>query len=214
MLQIVLFTSLFTIGTVSGPLAPACREPSNAAAADSLRAMYESGQPFGEFLQAAVGRKELWHSNYERSVVVDSALLAKVRAIPGPWRILAVAVDGCSDSVNTLPYIARLAELVDGLDVRIVNSTAGRSIMEAHPTPDGRAATPTFLLLDANWNKVGCFIERPPALVQFMQENKDKPANQLQSSKMEWYADDAGRQTLQQLLVMLQGAAEGKTVCR
>jgi hypothetical protein len=192
-----------------------CSDLEDALAADSLRALYESGQTFSEFLAAATGRKELWHANSERSSAIDTSVVAAVRAIRGPWRILAVAVDGCSDSVNTLPYIARLAELVDGLDLRIVNSTAGRAVMEAHRTADGRAATPTLVLLDADWNEVGCFIERPPQLQLFMEANKDaQSASALQGAKMDWYDTDAGRQTLEQVLVMLQGALAGQPVCR
>ena len=46
-----------------------------------------------------------------------------------------VAVDSCSDSVNTIPYLARLVEMVDGFDMRVVNSRVGRKVMEDHPTP-------------------------------------------------------------------------------
>ncbi|MEZ4456224.1 MAG: thioredoxin family protein [Gemmatimonadales bacterium] len=103
--------------------------------------------------------------NY-RDVAPDSTAVERLRQLAGRWRLLVVAEDWCSDSVNTLPYVARLADA--GSLPRDPDHWpwlgAGRAVMESHPTPDGQATTPTMIVLDEDGREAGCFIERPAAL--------------------------------------------------
>jgi len=181
---------------------------------DAVREMYQGGQTFDAFLDAASRRRDLWLSTYARSEVPED-LLARARAVTGVWRLLVVAVDACSDSVGTIPFTARLVGQVDGLDMRIVDSSVGRSVMDAHPTTDGRSATPTLVLLDADWNEAGCFIERPLPLQDWIGENQGRLSRDaLFQGKMAWYEDDAGRSTVRQIVEMMEAAAAGEPVCR
>ena len=181
---------------------------------DELRALFEGGRSYRDFLDRATRRTELWHGNTEKAAGIDPALVARARAVGGTWRFLAVAVDSCSDSVSMIPYLAQLVALVDGLDMRIIDSTAGRGIMEAHRTPDGRPATPTVLLLDDGFDEAGCFIERPPTLQTWILENDGTLSrDEIYESKMEWYADDSGHETLETFVAMLEAAAAGEVIC-
>jgi len=184
-----------------------------AALDDSLREMYEEGVTFEAFLDGARRRRDLWLSNYARSEV-PADLLARARAVPGAWSLLVVAVDSCSDSVNTIPFIARLVDQVDGLDMRIVNASVGRTVMEAHPTVDGRASTPTLVLLNGDWSEVGCFVERPQSLKNWIAENGgEMNRDEVYEAKMAWYDDDGGLSTVAQVVRMLEAAASGAPVC-
>ena len=167
-----------------------------------------------DFLGSATRRAGLWHGNTEKAAGIDMALVRRARAVGGSWSFLAVAVDSCSDSVSTIPYLAQLVALVDGLDMRIVNPTDGRAIMEAHPTPDGRPSTPTVLLLDDDYEEVGCFIERPPTLQTWILENNETiSSDDIYEQKMEWYAQDSGQETLATFVSILEAAATGNTIC-
>ncbi|MDH3271492.1 MAG: thioredoxin family protein [Gemmatimonadota bacterium] len=200
------------VGSGLGP--PPCVTAPGSTPSEELRALYQSGRPYADFLDHATRRAELWHGNTQRSEGIDMALVERARAVGGTWYFLAVAVDSCSDSVSTIPYLARLVALVDGLDLRVVDPAAGRAIMEAHRTPDGRAATPTILLLDDRFDEVGCFIERPLTLQTWILENDDRSGDEIYERKMEWYADDAGHETVETFVEMLEAATAGATVCR
>jgi hypothetical protein len=174
--------------------------------ADSLRTLYEAGRPFPEFLAAARSRREEWHLHYRAAQVPDS-LLTRARAVQGTWYLLAVAEDWCGDSANTIPYLARLAERVDGLDMQVIDSRQGRGLMEAHRTPDGRPATPTVLLLDAGWNEVGSLVERPAPLMEWYQAHRaDMSSDDLHEHIYEWYDRDRGASTLAQVIGMMETA--------
>jgi len=179
----------------------------------TYRRLFESGVTMDAFLAAAKQRKEQWAANYGRGAVAD-AVLTKARSAPGPWKLLVVAVDGCSDSVNTVPYIARLAEQVMGVELRIIDSAVGRVVMDAHRTPDGRGATPTVVLLDASFKERGCFIERPAELRDWILGNKGKQADkEIFDHKMSWYDTDAGQQTVAEVAEMIEAAGKGQVKC-
>lgn len=210
----MLMTTALLAATLTAPpvCAPGRAHPAAAGPRVDREALYKRGIPFSEFLAAANQRRQLWLDNYARAVVPD-ALLQRARAVPGTWRILVVAVDACSDSVNTIPYLARLVEQVAGLEMRIVDSTVGRAVMNAHRTPDGRAATPTVVLLDEGYEEVACFIERPVDLQTWFLANESLGDRERQRKKMAWYADDAGATTLAEFVGLLEAAGAGRRGC-
>src|SRR5690606_36093200 len=133
-----------------------------ASLAGEIEALWREGQTFDLFLDGVRARREAWHENY-RDAVVDGALVERLGGLPGRYRLLAVSLDGCTDSVVNLPVLARLVERVPALEFRVVDAKRGRALMERYPTSDGRAATPTLVLLDDRFDVVGCWIERPAA---------------------------------------------------
>ena len=200
---------------VTQPPAPPCASPfqSGGGGDETLKALFEGGVPFDTFLDNAKRRKEQWDAHYGEGRVT-AVQVARAQAVGGPWRILAIAEDWCGDSANTIPYLARLVERVDGLEMRVVNSTVGRAVMEAHRTPDGRAATPTVILLDGEWNEVGCFVERPTPLMAWYLENREnKTSDELHEYIFDWYTANAGAATVEDLLTLLEGAAAGHPRC-
>lgn len=178
---------------------------------DTLRATFEQGVPFATFLAGASNRKEQWVTNYAGTAAIDATLVARANAVKGHWRLLVVSIDSCSDSVNTVPHIARLMDQVPNVEMRIVTPDQGRAVMESHRTPDDRAATPTVILLDDQWQERGCFIERPPALRTHMDS---LPSAERFSGKMAWYEQDAGKTTVAEIVAMLEAAARGEVQCR
>ncbi|MGQ0648315.1 MAG: thioredoxin family protein [Gemmatimonadaceae bacterium] len=176
----------------------------------SYRRLFESGRSYADFMANAERRKEQWEKNF-RAATVPDALLARARATAGPWKLLVVAVDGCSDSVNTIPYIARLVEQLMGVELRVIGSDEGRAIMEAHRTPDGRAATPTLLLLDGNYEERGSWIERPAELRLWMTGQKGKLKDDgIFEGKMKWYDDDKGLKTIEEVVGLMEKALVGR----
>lgn len=190
---------------VAPTLAPSSRRDS------TLAALYASGQDYRTFLAEAKARREMWVRNTEQAVI-PADVLATARSLMGKWRILVVAVDGCSDSVNTIPYIAKLVELVPSLEMRVVLPGPGAPVMESHRTIDGRAATPTLVVLDAAGNDVGCLVERPFALQKLIQTARTEGT--LESfQKQKWYDADAGASVVRDMVTVLQAAATGSPSC-
>lgn len=179
--------------------------------ADTLADLHARGRTFAEFLAGARRRTESWTGNYAWGKV-DSELLARGRALSRTVKVLAVAEDGCSDSANTIPYLATFADSVGGrIDLRIVNSTEGRAVMEAHRTGDGRAATPTVIILGEAGGEAGCWVERPSALAAWMREQRGKLSQDaLLEGKFKWYDEDRGRATVAEILEQIEQGGPGR----
>jgi hypothetical protein len=169
-------------------------------------ALFDQGVTWETFLSGVEARAELWRTNAQRAAPAE-AMVERLRAAGDGLRILAVAIDACSDSVSTLPYIAALAAQA-GVELRIVDSTVGRAVMERHRTPDDRAATPTIVLLRGA-ETAGVFIERPKTLQDWMLSAAAQALPQADrvSRKMSWYDWDRGDATVAEIVVLAEAAA-------
>jgi hypothetical protein len=165
---------------------------------------YAKGTTFATFLEAARARRDDWRRLYN-DATVSPAMITRMRALPSRRLILVVADDWCADSVNTIPYIARL---IDGaperLEMRMIDSTTGRPLMEAHRTPDGRTATPTVLILGEDAHFIAAWVERPStAQAWYLEQQKSLMQKPLHEALMKWYADDAGKTTVEEIAELL-----------
>ena len=182
------------------------RVTSHEVAIDSTyKALYESGETFADFLVNAKARKEQWDGNYALKVAPD-VLVTRATSAGSGWKLLVVTISSCGDSVNSVPYIASLLDKIPSIEMRLVNPTAGKAIMEAHRTPDGRAATPTVILLDDQFNERGCWVERPANLIALMKE-------QPNFNRQEWYQQDRGASALDEIVQMIEAAHAGSVKC-
>ncbi len=200
--------------TGSSHAAPASFEAtySSHTAPASFEDTYNSGVTFQEFLDNASRRKGMWEQHYEDGTLTSEAR-TRAEALTGAWRILAIAEDWCSDSVNTVPYLAVLADAAPAIELRVINSETGSDIMAAHLTPDGRPSTPTIIVLDDAYEEVGCWVERPYELQAWALENKEALGDEFLPQKMAWYRDDAGRSTIDEVLGVIEAAAAGGMIC-
>lgn len=184
-----------------------------APADSSWRALYDSGQPFADFLAAAKARREGW-LRLADSARVSDALVARATAVGGPWHLLVVAIDACGDSMNSVPYLARLAALVPGLELRIVLPKDGRAVQEAHKSLDGRNATPTIMLLDADGRDRGCIVELPRPLRMWAHSVRGAvTADSLHAGIRAFYAANRGEAIVTEAVEMLEAARANRMLC-
>jgi len=167
--------------------------------------IYGQGTTFAEFLDKARAHREEWRATYNDATVSPS-LVSRMRALPAKRHLLVVAEDWCLDSLNTVPYIARL---VDGgaerLDMRIVNREIGRAVMEAHRTPDGRTATPTIAILADDWRLLAAWTERPSSVqAWFLEKQKTTMQQPLHDELLAWYEKDSGKTTVLEIADLLE----------
>jgi Thioredoxin len=214
MLVVALISTLAVCSPVARP-APAL-PPARSASAEvdsTLRRLFDRGQTFEEFVTAAKQRREGW-LRLQRDATISPELLTRARAVGGTWQLLVVAADWCGDSMNSVPYAARLADSVPGLSMRIVFPDVGRSAQNSHRSTDGRTATPTFVLLDSAGTDVGCIVELPTALRQWTQKARGKLSDDsLHTYRSTFYAKDKGASLSTELIEVLEAARAGTPRC-
>jgi hypothetical protein len=200
-------------GRAGGTRVEAARVSCVASPDSTLRALFDRGQTFPDFLAAAQNRRTGWHQMND-SARVDEALLARARSVGGRWSFLVVAIDRCGDSMNSVPYLAKLAAQVPGLDLRIVLPDAGRVVQESHRSLDGRTATPTIVLLDAEGRDVGCIVELPREIREWAHGVRPTvSSDSLHAGIAAFYKRNVGRGIVTEAVEMLEAAARGGRVC-
>jgi hypothetical protein len=168
---------LLVVAFYLGAIASGSRQP----AGIDYAALWEAATPFPTFLENVKAREEQWRSRFANAAI-DAGALNDARLLPGRRRILAVAEDRCSDSAWALPYLGKLAAAVpERIELRVISARKGQSIQAAHPTPDGRKATPTIVVLDEQSRFLGAWVERPAELQAHYQEKEtdDQPSGSL-----------------------------------
>jgi len=167
--------------------------------------LYRQGVNFATFLERARTRPDEWKQRYNDAAVTPD-MLTRMRALPDRRLVLGVAEDWCTDSMNSIPYVARLADgAPERIALRIIDSTLGRPIMDAHLTPDARAATPTIVVLREDGAPVGSWVERPStAQAWFLEQRKIVTRGTLRTQLRQWYADDGGRTTVAEIAALLE----------
>ena len=173
------------------------------------RSYWERGVPFRDYLEDEVEEHtDLWRGNFRKH---DAPAWAVDRAseIGGSWKLLVISEDWCGDASNSVPVLARFAEAVPGVELRVVKRDENPDLMDAYLTNGGRAI-PVAVVLDEDFRPRGSWGPRPEELQAFVIGEKHKgerPTSDIYREARRWYARDAGETILRELLDVLEDAA-------
>jgi hypothetical protein len=172
----------------------------------SLNERYAAAPTFADFLDGAEKNQDLWRAIARRAAVPDE-IQERIRALPGRWHLLVICDDWCGDGVNTLPFIAALAEAVPALDLRVVPRDENPDLMEAHLT-NGSRSIPVVIVLDEAFQEQGWWGPRPTELQRWViEEGLKLPSEERYREVRRWYARDGGRTTLEEIVTLLERCA-------
>ena len=169
---------------------------------DPSASIFERGRTMDQFVASVTVQRELWQRNLSWTDMPPHFVQRLLRVSRG-LRVLIVAEDWCPDSVNTVPYIARLASLA-GVEVRIVGRAVGGPLMARYRTPDGRTATPIVILL-RDGIEAGAWVERPRVLQELFESMRTNPeSGRRLAERQTWYDADHGETTLSELVSLAE----------
>jgi hypothetical protein len=173
----------------------------------TLRDHFEVAISFPEFLERARANETLWRDAYRLARVPDGAA-ARLAALPGTWRLLVIAEDWCGDAVNTVPVIARLAELAPNVELRIIGRDDYPALIDAHLT-NGSRSIPLVILLHEDFEERGRWGPRPTALQRWvLDEGLALEKEERYRRVRGWYARDRGRTTVDEVVSVIACAAD------
>ena len=169
-----------------------------------------AAQTFDDFVVKAVDNHDLWAATWRRASV-PIELAARVAALPGRWHLVVLVEDWCGDAVNTVPYVARLAEQAPNVELRVVGRDANPDLMDAHLTGASRSI-PVVIVYDEELRELGWWGPRPAELQAWALG----PGRELEKAERyreirRWYARDRGRSTLVELLDLLEREPDAAT---
>lgn len=169
---------------------------------------FAGGSTFEEVLARPKQNSDMWNAVYKRAGI-DNEALARARAIEHPQHLLVLNEDWCGDSVNILPFVARLAEATPMIEMRIIGRDANRDLMDAHMTGKSRSI-PIVIVYDSLFRERGSWGPRPGPLQQwFIAEGLALPKPERYPLIRAWYARDKGRTIVSEILSIIEGVDGG-----
>jgi len=167
------------------------------------RKYWDAGFTWSRYLADEVKEHpELWNGVWTRARVPEWAASAPVG---GEWKILVISEDWCGDASNTVPVIARLAEALPNVELRVVKRDQHPELMDRHLT-NGSRSIPLAIVLRPDWSVAGQWGPRPSELQQFVLREKQaalRPVGDIYRDVRTWYARDRGETTIREILAVL-----------
>ncbi len=161
--------------------------------------LWEQAEPYDRFLARVVKLQSLWEGSTRAAVTPDWARV-KFGDLPNGLRMLVLNADWCLDSASTVPTLARLAEVVPGVAMRVLDRDQFPEVMAAYLT-DGTRSIPLAILLDRNLRELGRWGPRPKELQNWVRvQMTGMSSESLQREARRWYVADRGNAALREIL--------------
>jgi hypothetical protein len=174
--------------------------PNDVAASPSgFAPLWSTAESFPAFMDRVEAQRSLWEGVYRTATVPDWAVKA-FGALPHGLRMLVLNADWCLDSANTVPVMARLAEAVPAVELRLLERDDHPELMARYLT-SGSRSIPLAILLDQSFRELGRWGPRPAELQAWVLANRDRiPSAERYRTQRGWYARDRGETTLREIL--------------
>jgi hypothetical protein len=166
---------------------------------------WDRGYDFPTYLGREVQEHSaLWNEMYWKATPPEWAV-RKARELGGHWKLLVLSEDWCGDASNTLPALARFAEAIPGIELRVLKRDENPELMDRYLT-NGSRSIPLAIVLDEAYEPVGRWGPRPAELQEFVVGEKRaglRDKADIYRDARRWYARDRGETTLRELLEVL-----------
>lgn len=131
------------------------------------RERFAQGLTGSQYLELVQQNRERFEANL---AAADELITDEDRAFfsEQPLSILAIGEDWCTDVVQFLPPIIRLAEQCPNIELRIFPRDQNLDLMNQYLNQGKYQSIPVFVFFDGDWNELGHFIERPAAVTAEM----------------------------------------------
>ena len=165
-----------------------------------FQALWAQALPFDRYVAASTEHRGLWEGIHRIAIVPEWA--AALDFTVAPRRLLVLAEDWCGDASNTVPILAKVAEQVPGLELRVLRRDEHPEVMDRYLT-NGTRSIPVVIALDADFAELGHWGPRPAELQAWVMANKGSvPKGELYPQVRKWYARDRGESTLREVLAV------------
>lgn len=171
-----------------------------------FRTLWDQAITFDEFMLVSREHRGLWEGVRRLARIPD---WARAPVPEGSQRhLLALVEDWCGDASNTVPILARWAEEVPGLDLRLLRRDEHPEVMDRYLT-NGARSIPIVIVLDDEFGELGHWGPRPADLQAWVLANKGSiPKGALYPQVRRWYAMDRGATTLREVMEVLGSEVE------
>ena len=165
-----------------------------------FRELWDQALTYQRFVAESEQHRGLWEGIYRLMRVPEWAF----QAVPVGTlrRLLVIAEDWCGDASSTIPIVARFADAVPGMELRLLRRDQHPELMDRYLT-NGARSIPIVIALNESFRELGHWGPRPAELQAWVLEHRPLvPKAELYPQVRKWYARDRGETTLREVLAV------------
>ncbi len=160
-----------------------------------------SGSTFAEYAAASQVAGDALRANHGGTAIspaTASTFAGFVRRAGGRLNVVVVSEEWCPDCQDNLPVLAKLADTVPGMALRVFGRDASPDMVQAYSV-EGKFRIPTAVFYDSGWRELGRWIERPAKATQLL----EKAATEVRKAVREQYRNELRGETLREVADVL-----------
>lgn len=172
-------------------------------------AEWGAARSWTETLGAVEDKRDVWLAN-DRRVALRPEAKHRLENLPAERRALVLTEDWCGDAARSVPVLAAAFAHAPRVDARYLDSDAHPQVIERYLTHGGRAI-PVVIVQDENMGMLGVWGPRPAPLQALLRARRlelgpptPETAGGWYAPIMAWYARDAGRTIVEEVLMLLE----------
>lgn len=123
---------------------------------------------------------------------------------------ILIAEPWCGDAANTVPVIAKIAEMSDKISLGIILRDEYPEVMNEYLTNGGRSI-PILILMNEEFKELGTWGPRPALLQNIVKEERAKPgydSAELKKMIQMWYVNDKSVSIQREIVSLLKKIRE------
>ncbi|MCK7589178.1 thioredoxin family protein [Subsaxibacter sp. CAU 1640] len=144
---------------------------------------------------------------WDKTIKVSDEVKECIAKFKGNVTWLVLTESWCGDAAQVLPFVNKVAELSNNIDLKLVYRDENEALMDAFLTNGGRSIPKLIMIDNTSGNVLDTYGPRPSIATQLVNEFKETYGILTPEFKEElqlWYNKDKGHTTIQDLLELLK----------
>ena len=143
----------------------------------------------------------------DKTTKIQEADIAKIQDFKGDVTWLVITESWCGDAAQTMPVMQKIAELNDGIDVKVVLRDENLELIDVFLYNGGRSIPKLVAIDNTSGNVIADWGPRPSVATKMVNDYKEAHGNLTPEFKQDlqvWYNKDKGQNTIEDLVSLLE----------
>jgi hypothetical protein len=143
----------------------------------------------------------------DKTTKLQEADIAKIKEFKGDVTWLVSTERWCGDAAQTMPVMQKIAELSNGIDIKVVLRDENLELMDAFLYNGGRSIPKLIAIDNTSGNVIGDWGPRPSEATKLVNDYKEahgKLTPEFKQDLQVWYNKDKGQNTVEDLVDFLK----------
>ena len=143
---------------------------------------------------------------WDKTVKISDEVKSRLSKFQGNVTWLVITESWCGDAAHVVPVIHKIADLHNGIELKLVMRDENEALMNQFLTNGGKAIPKLIMIENTSGNVLDTFGPRPSTATKMVQDYKaehGKLTDEFKEDLPRWYNTDTGQSTIEDLLRLL-----------